>query len=123
MLKCLVFIPSTYSVFLSFIESYIDQFTDSVITDIAMLCIRLEARKKTNSGYTILAASRLMVTDVVICRSGSLSGSNLKPPVEVRFSTYGLSTQDGAKLTAYSLINKTLNLSWLWLQTSACLVY
>lgn len=48
-LKCLVFIPSAFSVFRSFIESFIDQFTDSVFTNIAMLWVRLEARKKTNS--------------------------------------------------------------------------
>lgn len=44
-LKCLVFISSTFSVFHPFIESFIDEFTGSVFTNIT----RLEARKKTNS--------------------------------------------------------------------------
>jgi len=88
-LKCLIFIPSTFSVFHSFIESFIDQFTDSVFTNIAMTCVRLEARKKTNGSKAISASSPPLETDVVIRSSGSLSGSNLKPPVEFRFSTYG----------------------------------
>lgn len=107
-LKCLVFIPSTFSVFRSFIESFIDQFTDSVFTKIAVPCIRLEARKKNSNSKAISAPSRPLGTDVVICISGSLSGSNLKPPVEFRFSIYGLSDHEGAILIAYSLIHKTL---------------